>query len=283
MSDTTVIYHKGCSDGFGAAYCFWKKWQTKKGIEIEFYPGIYGEYPPNLRDRDIFLVDFCYKEDGLDYLCSTARSVTIIDHHVTAEAEVQKYKTHYHNPTPLHFIYDVEKSGAMLAWEFCYGKNVTAPKLIQHIQDRDLWKFEMTGTREIIMSLFTYDFNFETWDELMLTDPEVLRQEGAVMTRKYEKDKARILSSCKRNMMIGDYFVPVVNCPGLYSSDIGNQLAQENAFAATYSDGPDYRLFSLRSDEDGVDVSVVAQQFGGGGHKHAAGFRVPRDHPLAKV
>jgi nanoRNase/pAp phosphatase (c-di-AMP/oligoRNAs hydrolase) len=34
-------------------------------------------------------------------------------------------------------------------------------------------------------------------------------------------------------------------------------------------------VFSLRSSENGgLDVSAVAALFGGGGHKHAAGFRV---------
>lgn len=34
---------------------------------------------------------------------------------------------------------------------------------------------------------------------------------------------------------------------------------------------------------DGLDVPLIAQQYGGGGHKHAAGFRVPQGHPLASA
>jgi len=37
----------------------------------------------------------------------------------------------------------------------------------------------------------------------------------------------------------------------------------------------------LRSAEDGIDVSAIAKIYGGGGHTKAAGFAVPRDHPLA--
>ena len=32
--------------------------------------------------------------------------------------------------------------------------------------------------------------------------------------------------------------------------------------------------FSLRSSDDGADVAEVAKQYGGGGHRNAAGFRV---------
>ena len=33
-------------------------------------------------------------------------------------------------------------------------------------------------------------------------------------------------------------------------------------------------VFSLRSEEGGLDVSEIAKKFGGGGHKHSAGFKV---------
>ena len=33
------------------------------------------------------------------------------------------------------------------------------------------------------------------------------------------------------------------------------------------------RVWSLRSDPDGLDVSQIAKAHGGGGHPHAAGFQ----------
>jgi nanoRNase/pAp phosphatase (c-di-AMP/oligoRNAs hydrolase) len=46
------------------------------------------------------------------------------------------------------------------------------------------------------------------------------------------------------------------------------------AFAACYWDTPEGRVFSLRSIGD-FDVSEIAKQYGGGGHKNASGFRLP--------
>lgn len=45
--------------------------------------------------------------------------------------------------------------------------------------------------------------------------------------------------------------------------------------AACYWDTPEGRVFSLRSTDTGPDVSEIAKAYGGGGHAHAAGFRVP--------
>jgi nanoRNase/pAp phosphatase (c-di-AMP/oligoRNAs hydrolase) len=53
-------------------------------------------------------------------------------------------------------------------------------------------------------------------------------------------------------------------------------------FGGTYYDTATHREFSLRSLGD-FDVSEIAKEFGGGGHKNAAGFKVPRSHPFASL
>lgn len=40
-------------------------------------------------------------------------------------------------------------------------------------------------------------------------------------------------------------------------------------------DTPTHRVFSLRSTPDGLDVAAIAKGYGGGGHRHAAGFQMP--------
>uniref|UniRef100_UPI0037C0ADD3 DHHA1 domain-containing protein n=1 Tax=Flavobacterium sp. TaxID=239 RepID=UPI0037C0ADD3 len=101
--------------------------------------------------------------------------------------------------------------------------------------------------------------------------------------RKYDQDLENILKTTQRLAEIGGYMVPLVNCNYLYASDIGNILAKDQPFSVTYYDTAKSRCFSLRSVPGGVDVSEVANKFNGGGHKHAAGFKVERGHPLACI
>ena len=71
--------------------------------------------------------------------------------------------------------------------------------------------------------------------------------------------------------------VPVVNT-GIYISETLHELAKGEAFAAAYSDVSETeRVYSLRSAPDGEDVGEIARKLGGGGHRHAAGFKVQRD------
>ena len=79
-------------------------------------------------------------------------------------------------------------------------------------------------------------------------------------------------SDCK------EYFIPCVNASENVS-ELGNLMCErypDAPFSMSYCDrGDGMRSYSLRSIGD-FDVSVVAKAFGGGGHKNAAGFALPK-------
>ena len=149
------------------------------------------------------------------------------------------------------------------------------PKLLLHIEDRDLWRFALPYTREIQANVFSHPYDFDVWDKLMDAPLEDLVAEGKAIERKHFKDIDELTKVVTRRMVIGGYNVPVANLPYTLTSDAGHKLAQGEAFAACYWDTPEGRVFSLRSTEHGLDVADIAKQYGGGGHKNASGFRVP--------
>jgi hypothetical protein len=76
--------------------------------------------------------------------------------------------------------------------------------------------------------------------------------------------------------------VPTVNSPVL-QSELGDVLATGHPFAGVWWQGSgDAARWSLRSTPGGVDVSLIAARYGGGGHRTAAGFRglPPKDGKL---
>jgi nanoRNase/pAp phosphatase (c-di-AMP/oligoRNAs hydrolase) len=171
----------------------------------------------------------------------------------------------------------------MLAWKYL-NANEEPPLLLNHIQDRDLWRFKLPNTREIQANLFSYEYDFELWNKLMYADQaELLKMTvaGAAIERKHHKDIAELVKVCKRRMMIAGMDVPVASLPYTLSSDAGHLMAEGELFAACYWDTPATRIFSLRSTDSGLDVGAIATIYGGGGHVRAAGFSVPRNHPLA--
>lgn len=290
MEPDICIYHSPCQDGFTSAWAIWKCWP-----DVEFVPGVYGQEPPDVTGKDVLIVDFSYKRAVLEAMGRTAKSITVLDHHKSAQEDLAPWAVH-HNlmwpaqlrgadrslGVPIQALFDMEKSGAMLAWE--YAHRSPPPRLVQHVQDRDLWKFELDGTREIAADLFSWPYDFDTWSAqaAMLENDElreVVIQRGQAIERKHHKDVAELLQMTVRSMIIGGREVRVANLPYTMASDGGNELAEWNRyeFGATYYDDKDgNRVFSLRSTPDGLDVSAIAVQYGGGGHARAAGFRRPK-------
>jgi len=282
MNKPLVIYHGNCADGFSAAWCFWRKY----GEGCEYFAGVYQQPPPDVTGRVVYLVDFSYKRDVVEKMLRSAQTVMLIDHHKTAIEDLFSLRGKFldYDGDRFRWFCDLERSGATLAWDYLFPHE-QRPPLLGHIEDRDLWRFKLPGTREIQANVFSYEYTFDLWDRLMSADHVELANmtaAGAAIERKHHKDIAELVKVCKRRMVIGGAEVWVASLPYTLTSDAGHLMAAGEPFAACYWDTADGRVFSLRSQDDGVDVSAVAAQYGGGGHVHAAGFKVPRDHKLAQ-
>ena len=261
------IYHGNCLDGFGAAWAV----RNALGDDIEFYKGVHQQPPPDVSGMDVILVDFSYKKEVLEDMLQTAASITILDHHISAEEDLSDLL----KSGKINGLFDMNKSGAMLAWQW-FNPDQQPPKLIAHIQDRDLWLFKLEGTREIYAALSSYPYDFKVWDKLMASNDELeaLKRDGEAIERRLQKDVKELIASGVRRMVIAGYDVPVLNASSAYVSDAGHIMSQNEPFAACYWDHSHGRSFSLRSSDDGIDVAKVAKRYAGGGHQKAAGFTV---------
>lgn len=280
---TLCIYHGNCADGFGAAWVVRHALGDTDGEDVEFHAGVYQNPPPDVTGRDVLLVDFSYKLPVLKKMGSAATSLLILDHHKSAAEDLAEVPAlgygdyeQFKSSGGFAALFDMDRSGAGITWDY-FNPGKPRPQLINHIEDRDLWRFKLDGTREIQAALFSYPYDFEIWDMLMDSDPDELRHEGQAIERKHHKDIAELLDVTRREMRIGGHVVPVANLPYTLSSDAGHEMAKGNAFAACYWLTPESVVFSLRSADDGLDVSEVAKAYGGGGHQRAAGFRISVD------
>lgn len=289
------IYHSPCDDGFGAAWAVWKRW----GDAVEYVPATYGKPAPDVSGRNVLMGDFSYKYDVLSEMSFKARSMVILDHHKTAQEDLSRLPIMREatigevpatfmevcwtqNMPEIAAFFDMNRSGARMVWDFCHpGEDV--PELIRFIEDRDLWRFDYPQTRAFTLWLRSHPYDFATWDRIAAqlegADAAAILAQALAIEAFYDQKVAEMVRQVQLQRIDG-HLVPVVNCSWAFASDVAHELlkAHKDApFAAVYYDrGDGARTYSLRSEDDRADVSAVAKRYGGGGHRNAAGFEVPR-------
>ena len=270
MAENICIYHGNCLDGFAAAWVVWDHCRRGK-MEIEFHAGIYRKEPPDVKDKSVVIVDFSYPRNVMLQIAADAHEVIILDHHKSAKEDLIGID----KINGVFVDFDMDKSGCMLAWDH-FNPFMPVPKLLDYIQDYDLWRFNLDDTKEINAALASHEYDFEMWNRLIKDRTYLmdLRMEGRGILRKMHKEIDEYIAVGLQQGNINGYTVPVINLPYFYKNEAAEKLCKGKPFAAVYYLLKNSVGFSLRSDKNGVDVSQVARYFGGGGHKHAAGFSI---------
>ena len=260
------IYHGHCSDGFGAALAV-KQYCDSSNYDCEFIAANHGDPAPDVSDKHVLIVDFSYPRKVLLAMKEQSASLRVIDHHKTAQEDLDG----------LDFcVFDMSKSGAVLTWTTLLP-DTELPLLFSYIQDRDLWLWKMQNSKAISAALQALPMEFEQWEWYLSDDkiPDLKVKGDAIVEYQEEQLKKQTNPESISMVKIAGYNVPCINATHLIS-EIGNRISEGHPFAAMYLDTADKRIYSLRSSAEGIDVSMIAKKFGGGGHFHAAGFSVAK-------
>lgn len=299
MSKPLCIYHGNCDDGFASA------WVVRKFFgdgNVDFFAGDYSPKAPRpeVKGRDLILVDFSYKRSELEKMCQSARSILILDHHKTAQADLEVFGTindygedwqewfvHVSEvverctesdgswAAPVACLFDMDRSGAGITWDF-FNPGKDRPLFIDYIQDRDLWHKKMPGSDLFVVNLRSFPQDFAAWDAIIPVfshHAEQFCKEGEPIQRYYRKCVEDLKKEARPGALGSrGWYCNAVNAPYAFSSEVAGELADADAVGVCWRQGADGLYhYSLRSRGD-QDVSEIAKEFGGGGHKGAAGF-----------
>jgi oligoribonuclease NrnB/cAMP/cGMP phosphodiesterase (DHH superfamily) len=279
MSDKNivVIYHKRCEDGFGAAYAAWKKF----GDAAEYIPAGYGdEIPEGLERKEIYIVDFCYEEEGaMDRLEKNAKKLVVLDHHQTSRGIVESMQEH---------VFDTSRSGASIAWTY-FHPNVPLPRLIRYLEDGDLYRFALPETAEIFSYLVVQPLDFLVWDDIVrrLEDPNerpALLTKASIYNEYFEKISHLSVQAAKKVRFEGYecYFTTALPSITMRSYICHQLYTKLPPIALIVTAHPDGFGVSIRGNGS-VDVSKIAEKYGGGGHPGSSGFFIPNGETMPWV
>lgn len=278
MTAPLIIYHGHCPDGFTAAWAAHRALK-KPDVEPELYVGEYGAEPPLelAKGRRVYIVDFSYKRAQLEQLNAVVESLTVLDHHKTAQADLEGFDA-------CAKIFDMSRSGAGITWDY-FHDGVPRPWIVDYVEDRDLWRFKLENSEAASLRIRLTPHTIEAFDELARRSIYDILPEAAgakLYLEHYVRDALR------NSYVLEDVFEgEAVRCVNLSYTGISDVLngaldLGDVKLALGWHIASDGQVqCSLRS-VPGYDCSRFATLMGGGGHAQASGFRMFHGERLAQ-
>lgn len=266
---TFILYHANCFDGTGAKYAAWARF----GDKATYLPVQYGQpFPDSIplnKTTEIYILDFSYSREILEEVNNKVGSLLVLDHHKTAKEALEGLE---------YAEFDMERSGAIMAWEYFHsGKEI--PLLLKHVQDGDLWKFDLENTKRIRAALPLLENDNLMWKHACTNTryfTDLVSKGDAILY----SNNLKVDSIVKNNVKVlpyKGYKAGVYNTTTLVS-EAGNAACLNESLGIDFSlsyfiDKEGTPVVSFRS-SNGLDVSALAKELGGGGHQPAAGAKV---------
>lgn len=293
-----ILFHNACPDGWCAAYIC--KMRYPEATLVPLNHGLSDAQLDELfwktAQADVIMVDYSLRTRELnDKMYETSKSFRILDHHKTAQAVL--------DGAP-YTRFDMKRSGAGLAWDYLFGKDAIynalyntkqpRPWWVNYTEDQDLWNWKLPDSQLINAWLMVQPRTMETWDIINETvDAEHAAKAGRGVRSYIEYYTRSVVAEAQEGILQfqtgelesedgsitlpihTDYQTAVLNIPYVGVSEAGNALCKAGYPVALlwFERGDGITQFSLRGDGS-VDVSAIAESFGGGGHANAAGFQL---------
>ena len=272
-----IIYHANCLDGFTSA---WAAEKANPGYELVPIDPT-GWIPEDVLEaaKPTIIVDVLPKLEDLDTLVQRAPSVQVFDHHRTTKGLLGE---------PDYLTYDEHKAACEIVWG-AFHRWDRRPWALRLIADRDVWRFDHgLATKKANIFFTTIPMELENWDRLMaMTYEDIL--DAAEPLWQYVNERWRHTIRRAGFGIWEGMKTAFVNVEPIDCSEVADRLLKSNpdvdlVFAWFWRSLPDggsifqVSLRSRRADEN-IDVSRIAEKYGGGGHRSAAGFRI-RELPI---
>jgi oligoribonuclease NrnB/cAMP/cGMP phosphodiesterase (DHH superfamily) len=263
-----ICYHHNDLDGICSAAIIKFLYPYTKFIPVDYG---YQYKNEDVEGKNVFVVDFSFND--MDKLAEKANHLVWIDHHKSAmERQPKAWAS-----KRIAGIRSLEYAGCELTWKYYSG--LDAPLVVQYIGDMDMWEFELDATKTICEYM---NVVFKDPEDAILqglirkNDMAIL---GEIMSKGealLEAKQVRIEQNFKngKNIVLWDKIFRLINTNHDISAtgEYVYKMDDYDGALMWFADDGIVRC-SMRSNGK-VDVRLIAESFGGGGHPNAAGFEL---------
>lgn len=274
------FYHKSDLDGICSGAIIKYKYPECEMIGVDYGDDI---NPLDHIDlgKECYVVDFAFSSEIMEKLFYKTHLIWI-DHHKSSFDIVNKINnSHGIVGTTIHGKREIGKAGCELTWEYLFPER-EMPEAIQLLGRYDVWDNSAEWCWENRTLPFQYGMkslnrsvDSKFW-HLLFSDNRQINKivDKGILILVYQKEQ-------NKKILENNYFEREFQ--GLKAICLNNQVYNSQVFDSLWDEdkydimicfaytGKHWKV-SLYSTKDSVDCSELAKEFGGGGHKGAAGF-----------
>lgn len=230
------------------------------------------------KDEQVYLVDYSFKDNTvwqLDEILKKTKNVVWCDHHTSSMNLLI-------NRPELRRIPGIITdgiSGAALIYMYLYDYDFdNCPMYVKYVSDYDCWIYnygDNTTYFKLGLEMKKFDALDKVWKSLEdeFKDIETLNKiidDGKTIKTFIDMDNEQYLKSFGYESVIDGLPCYVVNKKS--NSWIFGDKINNYPIVIVYAFNGEKFSYSLFSTDKNVDCSKIAEKYGGGGHKGAAGF-----------
>lgn len=295
MSKTIVFYHSADFDGWSSGAIVLRKFPNAKAIPIN-YPVLdqaekLAKILSIIETGDtVFVVDFSFSPQTFKEIKAKAKELIWIDHHVSAinHCETDDFQTEGLLSTEfaaceLTWLYLMENFREVEAYSLEYYNSLPLPYAIRLLGRYDLWKHDYDTnivSFQMGMKSFFSLATDEKWSKIFEQSSEFVNHiidRGNIISDYLENNDFKVAKSYAFEAEIEGHKVVALNMRSGGSSIFKNVFQPEiHDFCVSFLFLPTQKwvVAMYAENNDSVDLSKIAEKYGGGGHKNAAAFTI---------
>lgn len=295
-----IFYHNDM-DGIVSAKIILDIMEIRTNIsEKDFFAMDYTtEFPLDMIEEgeEVFIVDYSIPVETMKQLQQLSKRVIWIDHHKSA---IEQYKDYDKNILGLRVD---GIAGCILTWWYFYGRQVETenflkdypkninsfyrkeiPEFVRLAGDWDVWEHLYGQKTKEFAICFSTKIHTPFDEQLnMLNDERNLEwflQTGKDMINFRDSWANIFMNRYGFETKINNYSAFLANLGNANSEFFGERIQDYDIIGSFCFDGENWTC-SLYSNKAYIDCANICKQYGGGGHKGAAGF-VCKELPFKK-
>ena len=262
-----IFYHND-ADGHCAGAIVYQKYLEGKYIEVDYKDEI--NVDEIMTDETIIIVDFSFKPEVMQKVLEKTKNIIWIDHHKTAKDYDYGIEL-----KGLRNFEDKKFAGCELAWMH-FNLEKKMPRAVELIGDRDKWAWKFgKETAEFNQGLQLYPHQPQDiiWGDLLQHDLLIknICKKGKICLQYRDNFCKDYADSYGFETEFEGHKCYALGLYMFGSEGFGERFKQYDMCLSFEYTGKNW-VIGLYSQKPEIDCGKIAQKYGGGGHKGAAGF-----------